>query len=188
MRPALRLAPPRPFPADWVKRSLLTGSGDDRFRQAARSGLDSLTLAERRGHLPAVTGAVAESVAAMVMDEIGFEVFAQLTERGARGADLLLLSPAENVLVLEVKGTLRAGQLPRLGRSRLRQMSAAWLDVGNAPMLDWGLEAADVFGGVMVVDLVSNTARVAVSADYEVFTPVADMACLDNLLSSLTGQ
>ncbi|HEY8777593.1 MAG TPA: hypothetical protein VIM33_14095 [Gaiellaceae bacterium] len=56
-----------------------------------------------------MTGAVAEAIAARVLDEAGFRVFARLTESGVRGVDLLLLSPEERVLVLEVKGTLRAG-------------------------------------------------------------------------------
>lgn len=184
MRSALRVAPRQPFPAPWVDESLLGGAADRLFRRARRHGLDALTLAERRGSLPALTGAVAESVAALALDAVGFTVFAQLTEPGARGADLLLLGPSELVLVLEVKGTLRPGLVPRLGRSRLKQMSAAWLDGTNAPMREWGLVAADVFGGVIVVDLAANETRLAVSADYESFAPI-DLSRLGELLNTL---
>jgi hypothetical protein len=113
------------------------------------------------------------------MDAAGFSVFAQQTELGARGADLIYLTPEDNVLVLEVKGTLRAGTIPRLGRSRFKQTSAAWLDAANAPMLEWGLEAADVYGAVMVVDVAAACASVAATADYSVYVPVDDLGALD---------
>jgi hypothetical protein len=182
LRVALRHAPPRAFPRVWVERSLLGEDTDQLFGRARRLGLHALSVSQRRGRLPTLTGAVAESVAALVMDSVGFNVFAQLTETGARGADLLLLGPTGNVLALEVKGTLRPALLPRLGRSRLKQMSRAWLDGPNPPMLEWGLAAADVFGGVIVVDLALNETRLAVSRDSESFTPVTDFTRLDELL------
>ena len=163
---------PIPFPAAWISESILDDPSskffdprDEVFRRAIAVGLDGLPLAERRGHLPAVTGKVAEAVATRILDEHGFSLFSQLIEDGAHGVDLMFLTPAGNVLVLEVKGTLREGTIPRLGRSRLKQMSAAWLDGANAPMLEWGLQAADVYGAVMVVDLVARHARVAVTKD-----------------------
>lgn len=64
-------------------------------------------------------------------------------------------------------------------------MSAGWLDVGNAPMVEWGLEAADVYGGVVFVDLEARFARVAVTADYELFAPVSSIGTIDVLLSTL---
>lgn len=44
-------------------------------------------------------------------------------------------------------------------------MSAEWLDTANATMAEWDLEAADVFAGVIVVDLAANVVRLAVSND-----------------------
>lgn len=182
LRAALRTATPRPFPRAWISESLLVAGGSEAlFRRVVASGLDSLTVSEKRGHLPTVTGAVAEAVAARIMDAAGFSVFAQQTELGARGADLIYLTPEDNVLVLEVKGTLRAGTIPRLGRSRFKQTSAAWLDAANAPMLEWGLEAADVYGAVMVVDVAAACASVAATADYSVYVPVDDLGALDDL-------
>lgn len=177
-----------PIPAQWISDSVLPASIEDVFRRAYRDGLFRLEVSQRRGHLPAVIGAVAESVAALLMDSVGFVVFAHLTEPGARGVDLLLLGPEERVLALEVKGTLRPGTLPRLRRSALEQMSAAWLDHwSNRGMAEWGLEAADVYGGVIAVDLAAAEARLAVTADFLEFVPVPGLAELDELLRGL-GQ
>jgi hypothetical protein len=50
------------------------------------------------------------------------------------------------VLVLEVKGTLRRGTIPRLTPSRLRQMSREWLnDPANPAMTEWSLQADDLY-------------------------------------------
>jgi hypothetical protein len=185
---ALRAATPIVFPRAWIGKSVLSGNAEELFSRAAASGLAVLTASERRGRLPAVIGAVAEAVAARIMDAAGYSVFAQLTEIGARGADLMYVTPGDNVLVVEVKGTLRPGAIPRLGRSRLKQMTAAWLNEGNAPMLEWGLEAGDVYGAVMVVDLVTATARVAATADYSVYLQVDDLASIDDLLAAAGFQ
>jgi hypothetical protein len=183
---ALRAATPITFPGLWIEESVLAGSAEDLFRRAAASGLAGLTASERRGRLPGVTGTVAEAVAARIMDAAGFSVFAQLIEIGARGADLIYLTPADNVLVLEVKGTLRPSAIPRLGRSRRKQMSAAWLNERNAPMLEWGLEAGDVYGAVMVIDLVAGSARVAAIVDHNAYFPVDDLASIDDLMAAVT--
>lgn len=185
LRAALRLATPIGFPRAWREELLLPGAADDLFRRAAADGLDALAPSERRGHLPVVIGAVAEAVAARALDEAGCRLFSQLIETGARGADLLFLTPAERVLVIEVKGTLRPGSLPRMPRSKRKQMSAPWLDSGNAPMLEWQLTAADVYGAVMVVDLVDAALRLAVTADYEGFAPASRLDHLDEALSAL---
>lgn len=61
------------------------------------------------------------------------------------GVDLLFLSSGERVLVLEVKGTLRAGAIPRLPPSRLKQMSREWLNGPDNPVMsEWGLQADDL--------------------------------------------
>src|SRR5687768_5306668 len=84
-----------------------------------------------------------------------------ITEPGVHGVDLLFLSPDEAVLALEVKGTLRAGAVPCLTPSHLRQMSRDWLNQPDNPaMSEWELEADDLCAGVMVVDLTTPTYRI----------------------------
>jgi hypothetical protein len=184
LRVALRGAAALSFPAEWVAESLLDGLPEELLLRAHVDGLDHLTLAERRGHLPGVIGAVAEAIAARVLVEEGLSLIAQLTGFGVHGVDLLLLTPSSNVLALEVKGTLRRGTLPRLRRGRLDQMSAEWLDTANATMAEWDLEAADVFAGVGVVDLAANLFRLAVSSDYGDYRPVCEVASLDDLFKA----
>jgi hypothetical protein len=154
---------------------------DALFVRARRRGLAALPLGERRG-LARVTGDVAESVAEIVLAEAGLELFWHVGSAGRHGVDLLLLAPDESVLALEVKGTLRPGVIPRLTPSRLRQMSRAWLNGPDNPaMAEWEFEADDLYAGVMVVDLALDTARVAVSSDFEVYLPLRDLAELQDL-------
>jgi len=158
---------------------------DALFVRVRQRGLAATPLAERRG-LARVTGEVAESVAEILLAEAGVEVFWHVDSDGAHGVDLLLLAPDESVLALEVKGTLRAGVIPRLTPSRLRQMSHAWLNGPDNPgMTEWEFEADDLYAGVMVVDLALNTARVAVSSDFETYLPVPDLADLQELAALL---
>lgn len=181
LRRALRTATQFPLEASTIDGCL--GRRRDRFdalfRRARASGLASIGRAERSGNLWRVVGEVAESVAEIVLDEIGYTVFWHIIEPGARGVDLLFLSPDEAVLALEVKGTLRAGAIPRLTPSRLRQMSRAWLNEPNNPAIsEWELEADDLYAGVMVVDLATPAYRVALSADFETYAPVTEHAQL----------
>lgn len=162
----------------------LEGRAEDLFRRAHALGLDALDVAERRGHVPAVTGAVAEAVAPRIFKAHGVELVAQLTDFGARGVGLLLLTPGANVLAVEVKGTLRGG-LPRLRRGRLRQMSAEWLDSANAAMLEWDLGSLDVCGGVLAVDLARCRARLAITGNYGDYLPVTNFDDLDDSLRAL---
>lgn len=79
------------------------------------------------------------------------------------------------MLALEVKGTLRAGSIPRFSRGVLKQMSIEWLnDPSNPAMAEWDLEALDIYGGVAVIDFARNVWRVALTSDYEGFRPVLD--------------
>jgi hypothetical protein len=129
-----------------------------------------------------VTGEVAESVAELLLAEVEITVFWHITTPGVHGVDLLFLCPDESVLALEVKGTLRLGSLPRLTPSRLRQMSREWLNGrGNPAMAEWDLRAEDLYAGVMVVDLAGATARVVLSADFETFVPLSDLAELSDV-------
>lgn len=162
---------------------------DALFRRARADGLGSIERAERSGHLWRVVGEVAESVAEIVLDEVDYHIIWHITERGARGVDLLFLSPDESVLALEVKGTLRAGTIPRLTPSRLRQMSRNWLNQPHNPaMQEWELDADDLYAAVMVVDLASPTYRIAISADFETYVPLMELGELASLRALATGS
>lgn len=184
LQPALRAAT-----AFCLGDEVIEGCLDERsdlfdalFRRARRDGLASIARTERSGHLWRVAGEVAESVAELVLHELEYHVIWHLTERGARGVDLLFLSPDESVLALEVKGTLRSGTIPRLTPSRLRQMSRDWLNQPHNPaMREWELEADDLYAGVMVVDLATPSYRIGVSADFETYIPVTDIHDLASL-------
>jgi hypothetical protein len=155
---------------------------DALFERARIHGLNSVDRRQRSGHLARVIGEVAESVAEIVLDEQGYNLFWQITTPGIHGVDLLFLSPDESVLALEVKGTLRRGTIPRLTPSRLRQMSREWLnDRANPAMAEWSLQADDLYAGVMLVDLASPLYKVALSANFEHYSPVADLTQLASL-------
>lgn len=144
------------------------------FARAYRDGLDSLPVNQRRGKLATVTGLVAEAVAGIVLDEIGCSAFYDVTEHGRHGVDLLAITPQVSVIAFEVKGTLRAGAFPRMTPSARRQLSRAWLNgPENKGMLEWTLEADDLYAGVVVVDFGAGTWRSALSHDFESFSPVA---------------
>jgi hypothetical protein len=160
---------------------------DDRFRFAWHNGLDALDPAARRGAICVETGTIAESVATLLLNELGLEVFAELAAAGVHGVDLLALTPASQVLALEVKGTLRAGARPRLGRGRNRQMSLEWLSSpANPAMVEWGLSGLDIYGGVAHLNFASMTWRVVLTSDHERWVPVPaaadllDIAFLEN--------
>ena len=42
-------------------------------------------------------------------------------------------------------------------------------------MADWSLEADDLYGGVMVVDFALAAFRVALSGDFELYSPVTNL-------------
>ena len=173
---------PIPVPAATVAECVnVANPADALFVRVRERGLVATPLAERRG-LARVTGAVAESVAEILLAEVGVAVFWHVVSEGVHGVDLLLLTPDESVLALEVKGTLRPGVIPRLTPSRLRQMSRAWLNGPDNPgMAEWEFEADDLYAGVMVVDLALDTARVAVSSDFDAYLPLRDLAELSDL-------
>ena len=187
LRQALRAATPVPVPEEAVAGCLnLRLPADALFARTRRRGLAATPLRERRG-LSRVTGEVAESVAELLLAEAGLEVFWHVVENGIHGVDLLFLTPDESVLALEVKGTLRPGTIPRLTPSRLRQMSRDWLNGPDNPaMAEWGLEADDLYAGVMVVDLAGSIARTAVSGDFENYEPVPKLSQLQDLGAFLT--
>jgi hypothetical protein len=178
VRAALRAAQPFPISEGVVRECVETSKpADALFERARVHGLGSIERSRRSGHLVRVIGEVAESVAQIVLDERGYDLFWQITTPGIHGVDLLFLAPDESVLALEVKGTLRRGVIPRLTPSRLRQMSREWLDdPANPAMAEWSLRAEDLYAGVMVVDLASPLFRLVLSGDFESYRPVADLA------------
>jgi len=126
------------------------------FERAWRQGIGSLSRREHSG-IAGVTGHVAESIASMLLVELGWNVLWQLIGSGGNGVDLVLLSPDDRVVAVEVKGTLVPGRIPRLSRRELSQMSAAWLDKTDNPgMTELGLESADLYGAVTVVNLADH--------------------------------
>jgi hypothetical protein len=182
LRTALRSATPFSIEESVIASCIDTGHEPDavvmRARRDGLAGVDG----SQRGLLAKVTGEVAESVAEVLLAELGYSVFWQITTPGIRGVDLLLLAPDELVLALEVKGTLRPGSIPRLTPSRLRQMSRDWLsDSTNPGMVDWSLSADDLYAGVMAVDLARAEFRVAFSHDFDTYKPVGELRDLASL-------
>lgn len=182
LRTALRHATTFPLDVGLIDSCLnLNDASDALFARARRDGLATISRSQR-GPLPRVTGEVAESVAELLLDRLGYTLFWQITTPGIHGVDLLLIAPDQRVLALEVKGTLRPGTIPRATPSRLRQMSRAWLsDPANPGMAEWSLDADDLYAGVMVVGLVTDDYRVAVSGDFERYASVTDLSELFSL-------
>jgi hypothetical protein len=61
-------------------------------------------------------------------------------------------------------------------------MSRDWLDdPANPAMAEWSLQADDLYVGVMLVDLASPLYRLALSGNFEHYTPVTDLAELASL-------
>jgi hypothetical protein len=182
-RAALRAAPWFLIPKKLVRSCVKPSKpADALFERARIHGLASIERSQRSGHLARVIGEVAESVTEIVLDDHGYNLFWQITTPGIHGVDLLFLSPDECVLALEVKGTLRPGTIPRLTPSRLRQMSREWLnDPANPAMAEWSLQADDLYAGVMLVDLATPRYRLALSGNFELYTPVAAAAELASL-------
>ena len=178
LRPALRAAKHFRIETEWIAGCIGNEAADVLFQTARERGLAALDPSRRSGHLARVTGEIAESVATIFLDNLGYSLFWQLVTSGAHGVDLLLLASDEAVLALEVKGTLRAGAIPRLTPSLRRQMSREWLNGPDNPaMAEWEFEA-DYLSRVAVVDLATAQVRLAVSSDFETYLPITDVAQL----------
>ena len=102
-----------------------------------------------------------------------WRVLWHFTGPGRYGVDLLFLTPDDRVIAVEVKGTLKAGRIPRLSRRELTQMSAEWVDKGdNSGMAELGLRSTDIYGAVAVINFTDMTWRIALTADFSVLSPV----------------
>jgi hypothetical protein len=171
----IRSAAPLPLNAGLVDSCLRTDQlADCRFERAWRESLTSLTPEERRGALAGATGHIAESVAELMLDDCGYALLWHFEGPGRHGIDLLALDPsATRVVAFEVKGTLRPKHWPRLSRSALAQMSAAWVDKADNPgMRNWDLTSEDVYGGVILVNFAQRLYRVAFTSDFVNLQPV----------------
>jgi hypothetical protein len=152
---------------------------DQRFHRAWTASLESLPRAERGGALAGVTGHVAESVAAVLLVDQGNELLWQFTGPGRHGVDLVVLTPDERVVGIEVKATLRPGHVPQMSRRAVAQMSAAWIDkVDNPGMASLQLTSADVYGAVIAINFVDMTIRAATTEDFMDFVPSRDLGAL----------
>lgn len=147
---------------------------DGIFREACRNGLTSLPREQRRGALAGATGHVAESLLELLLEPYGYVPIHHFKGTGGHGVDLLLLTPDTSAIVaLEVKGTLRPGQWPRLSRTEIQQMSAEWVDKADNPgMHEWSLESNDVYGAVAQVDFSDMVWRIAFTTDFKELRPV----------------
>lgn len=185
---ALRVAAVMPVPVDVVMSCMLDRPSDAIFHHAFDHGLASLPPAKRSGALASTTGHIAESVVSVLLKDLGFFVVWHFTGSGAHGVDLVELSPdARHVLAIEVKGTLRPHYWPRLTKGELTQFSAAWLDKDDNPgMAEWSLGSADVFGAVVLVNFADRLWKAAVTAEFQLFLPIAstdELAELSQLAS-----
>lgn len=105
------------------------------MRCSRRAGGTAPTAWDRRNEnaIAGVTGHVAESVAELLLGEIGWRVLWHFVGPGRHGIDLLFLAPGDVVVAVKVKGTLVGGRVPGLSRRELAQMSAAWIDKADNP-------------------------------------------------------
>ncbi len=179
----LRLARPLPIDPAVVSGCLDLGAEvDRRFSAAWRDSLQALPRSQRGGALASATGHIAESVVELILDERGYVPLAHHPGPGRHGVDLVMLHlPTEMVVAIEVKGTLRAGHVPRLTQGELDQMSPGWVDKADNPGMTGGdLASDDVYGAVAAVNFADMTLRVAMTADFATFAPVLAEDKLDD--------
>lgn len=125
---------------------------------------------------------MAESVAELLLDDLGYHAIWHFTGPGRHGVDLLEFHRnTEIVMAVEVKGTLRPGHSPRLTRGELRQMSTGWINkAANPGMGEWDLTSGDVFGPVILINFADRRWRAALTADFEILVPVDDLSQLED--------
>jgi hypothetical protein len=181
---AVRRAAALPLDRDLVTTCLAPRErpGDALFWSAWEGSLQALSGKERATLAP-TTGHLAESVAELILDELGFTVFGDQTGPGGHGVDLLLLDPSgERLFAVEVKGTLQSRRWPRLSRRALAQMSAPWLDKADNPgMSEWGFTSADLYGAVMLISFPQASFKLLFTADFARLRPVTESTDLDDL-------
>lgn len=185
---ALRQAAAFGLDAAVIEGCLNLACAKDRlFARGWRSGPGSLTRAERCA-VAGVTGHIAESVTEVLLDRLDWRVLWHFTGPGRHGVDLVLVTPDDKIVAVEVKGTLTAGHIPRLSRREITQMSAEWVDQADNPgMAELGMRSADVYGAIAVINFADTTWRIALTADFSALSPVLHLGQLTRL-SWLTPQ
>lgn len=183
---ALHAAPPMPIDA-----TLIDGCLDPEhrpldvvFQTAWRRGLYSLPRSARSGQLSGVTGHVGESVVEALFDALGYHMLWHFPGplSGGHGADLIVLSPDDKVIVVEVKATLRPGRWPRPSQREIVQLDEAWLDKEDNPgMANWDLRSEDVCAAVVVVNLAQCLWRCVITADFHTVRPISEPSALASL-------
>lgn len=185
----LRQATAFPIEPEMVSGCLhLDETADRLFFEAWRSSLAAIPPAMRRGALSGVTGHVAESIVELVFDEFRYHVVWHFAGPGRHGVDLIFLSPrGDQLLAVEVKGTLRANHRPRLSGRELTQMSMAWVGKADNPgMANWNLTGSEIYGGVVLVNFADMSYQVGLTPDFLRLLPVndsdqiADLSWLDS--------
>ena len=189
LREAVRITQALPLPMEVVTSCLLDREQDQTFRKALEHGLATIAPAMRRGALGGVTGHVAESVVAVLLEQLGYFVVWQFVGPGAHGVDLLELSPDTNrLLAVEVKGTLRPRRWPSLSKGELNQFTPGWLDKRDNPgMFEWNIESDDVYGGIFLINFADRLWKAVLTNEFGVFHPISspddlqDLSWLDQL-------
>jgi hypothetical protein len=170
---------------DLVLACLLDRPADRLWQTAFEHGLSVLDASERRGALGGTTGHIAESVAELLLDELGYHVIWHFKgpSAGGHGIDLLEFNPdTEHLVAVEVKGTLQPKQWPRMSRGDIEQFTAAWLSKQDNPgMIEWGLADADVLGIVVLINFAEHAWKAAVTDDFKSFAPVGTAEDLRDL-------
>jgi hypothetical protein len=192
MRASLRAATPFELPADVVLACSDSTANEEKirnleelFRVAVRTSLASIPTVDRTSRLNGMTGHIAESVVAALLEELGFTPIQHMVgpESGGHGVDLLMLTPGfEAVLSIEVKGTLQRARWPRLTRGEVAQMTAEWLDKSDNPgMADHDLVSGDVYGAVVLVNFARMQWKAAVTADFHGAYAITNKAQLEDV-------
>ena len=159
----------------------VSAARDALFARGWRTGPSALARSERCA-VAGVTGHVAESVTEVLLDNLGWRALWHFTGPGRHGVDLVFLAPNDVVVAIEVKGTLVRRRIPRLSGRELTQMSAAWIDKADNPgMAELGLQSADVYGGVVVVNFGDMIWRTALTAEFVTLRPVMSSTQLTDL-------
>ena len=188
---AIRAATPQALPEELVESCIDSGqeramASEALFRRAFRGSLAAIPKNERTGGLSSVTGHIAESVAAVLLAELGLIPLEQMIApfSAGHGIDLAFVtSTLDRIVVVEVKGTLRTGPWPRLTRSELEQFSPEWLDKPDNPgMADLGVTSSDVSGLVLMVHFARREWKCAVTGDFRAGSPVHAAAQIDALV------
>ena len=179
---ALRKSTPFPLDAALVEECLGPAPIDAVFGRGWRSGPASLTRAERNA-VARVTGHMAESVTEVLLDRLGWQVLWHFTGPGRHGVDLLFLAPGDKIVAMEVKGTLVPGRLPRLSYRDMDQMSTSAVDKADNPGMAElvGLQSADVYGGVVIINFADLEWRLGLTPDFSTLIPITKIEQLTNL-------